>query len=62
MELRSTRSRRPSPQAASGLQYDAPTQTYTYVWKTQKAWRGTCRSFTLRLDDGTQRTVDFKFS
>jgi predicted extracellular nuclease len=46
---------------ASGLQYDAATQTYTYVWKTQRAWSGTCRRFTLKLDDGTVRTADFRF-
>jgi hypothetical protein len=46
---------------ASGLQYAAATQTYTYVWKTQKAWSGTCRRFTLELDDGTLRTADFQF-
>jgi endonuclease/exonuclease/phosphatase family metal-dependent hydrolase len=46
---------------ASGLQYDVATQTYTYVWKTQKAWSGTCRRFTLELDDGTLRTADFQF-
>ena len=47
---------------ASDLQYDVATQTYTYVWKTQKAWSGTCRRFTLRLDDGTVRTADFRFN
>jgi predicted extracellular nuclease len=47
---------------ASGLQYDAATQTYTYVWKTQKGWSGTCRRFTVELDDGTLRTAGFRFS
>jgi hypothetical protein len=27
---------------SSGLTYDAATDRYTYVWKTQKAWAG-CR-------------------
>jgi hypothetical protein len=38
---------------ASSLQYDATTDRYTYVWKTQKAWAGTCRRLVLQLDDGT---------
>jgi predicted extracellular nuclease len=46
---------------ASGLQYDPATETYTYVWKSEKAWKGTCRRFTLKLDDGTQRSADFQF-
>jgi hypothetical protein len=45
----------------SGLQYDAPTATYTYAWKTQKAWTGQCRQFTLTLTDGTSHTVNFQF-
>ena len=28
---------------ASGLQYDAASNQYTYVWKTEKAWAGRCR-------------------
>jgi hypothetical protein len=28
----------------SGVQYDAASDTYTYVWKTDKGWAGTCRS------------------
>ena len=47
---------------ASGLNYSATTQTYTYVWKTERGWSGTCRRFTLRLDDGTARTADFRFN
>ncbi len=26
---------------------------YTYVWKTDKSWSGTCRTFELKLDDGS---------
>jgi hypothetical protein len=47
---------------ASGLQYDPVTGTYTYVWKTVKTWKGTCRQFTLQLDDGTTRTAIFEFN
>ena len=44
-----------------GLQYDASTDTYTYVWKTDKAWAGTCRTFVLTLTDGIEHTADFQF-
>ena len=46
---------------SSSLSYAAGTETYTYVWKTQKAWTGTCRQFTLRLMDGTAHTAIFDF-
>ena len=45
----------------SGLQYDPATNTYTYVWKTQKAWAGTCQVFTLGLNDTSSHTADFEF-
>jgi len=46
----------------SGLQYDPLTNTYTYVWKTQKDWSGQCRTFRITFDDGTYRTADFHFT
>jgi uncharacterized protein len=45
----------------SGLTYDAATDTYTYIWKTQKTWAGTCRELDLTFRDGTFRTADFVF-
>jgi YVTN family beta-propeller protein len=45
----------------SGLQYDASTETYTYVWKTDKAWAGTCQQFILGLNDGSTHTATFQF-
>ncbi|MCP8999642.1 carboxypeptidase-like regulatory domain-containing protein [Pseudarthrobacter sp. RMG13] len=45
----------------SSLSYAASSDTYTYVWKTQKAWAGTCRQFTLGLNDGTTHTALFDF-
>ncbi len=45
----------------SSLSYDSATNTYTYAWKTNKSWAGTCRSFTLRLTDGSNHTALFKF-
>jgi hypothetical protein len=29
----------------SGLSYDAASDRYVYVWKTEKAWAGSCRRF-----------------
>ena len=46
---------------ASSLSYDATTDTYTYVWKTDKSWKGTCRRLTVAFDDGSQHTTDFEF-
>lgn len=46
---------------ASGLKYDADTEQYTFVWKTDRAWAGTCRRLTLRLTDGTWHRTDFFF-
>ncbi|MEU3458004.1 M36 family metallopeptidase, partial [Micromonospora sp. NPDC006766] len=34
---------------------------YTYPWKTDKAWAGTCREFVLTLDNGLQHRAYFKF-
>jgi hypothetical protein len=46
--------------SASGLSYDAASDTYTYVWKTQKGWTG-CRQLVVRFDDGTVERANFKF-
>ncbi len=45
----------------SGLTYDATANQYTYVWKTQKAWAGTCRQLDVTLADGTVHSALFKF-
>jgi hypothetical protein len=45
----------------SGLQYDSTSNTYTYVWKTDKSWSGTCRQLQVTLIDGTTHTADFQF-
>jgi hypothetical protein len=34
---------------------------YTYAWKTDKAWRGTCRRLVVRFADGQERTALFGF-
>ncbi|HEX8501085.1 MAG TPA: immunoglobulin-like domain-containing protein [Pyrinomonadaceae bacterium] len=45
----------------SGLSYDAASGTYTYVWKTEKSWAGTCRQFVIQLTDGTYHRANFQF-
>lgn len=46
---------------ASSLSYDAASNTYTYVWKTQKAWAGTCGTLHVTLIDGSDHTALFRF-
>ncbi len=45
----------------SGLKYEAGSDQYNYVWKTNKAWAGTCRELMLELADGSSRTARFAF-
>jgi CSLREA domain-containing protein len=45
----------------SGLTYDASTDQYTYVWKTNRNWAGTCRQFILRLTDENDHLANFQF-
>ena len=44
----------------SGLSYDCDTDTYTYVWKTAKAWANTCRQLVLKLKHGTVHVAYFQ--
>jgi len=46
----------------STLSYDSVADQYNYVWKTDKAWAGTCRQFVLKLDDGTYHQANFKLT
>lgn len=46
---------------ASSLSYDPATDQYTYVWKTDRGWGNSCRTLTVRFDDGTEHTANFKF-
>jgi hypothetical protein len=46
----------------SGLKYDPVTDTYNYVWKTNKAWANTCRQLIVTLKDGTSHLALFKFT
>jgi hypothetical protein len=45
----------------STLSYDARSDTYMYVWKTQKGWAGTCRRLNVVLSDGSLHTAHFAF-
>jgi len=45
----------------SGLTYDPTTDTYTYVWKTKRPWRNSCRTLLLQLINGLPHTADFRF-
>jgi hypothetical protein len=45
----------------SSLSYDAGSNQYNYVWKTDKAWAGTCRQLIVKLIDGTEQKANFKF-
>jgi hypothetical protein len=46
---------------SSGLSYDASIDQYNYVWKSDKAWAGSCRKLSVTLIDGTVHTANFKF-
>ena len=45
----------------SSLNYDAATDQYIYVWKTNKTWAGSCRQLVVKLIDGTSHVANFKF-
>jgi hypothetical protein len=45
----------------SALAYDPASGRYIYVWKTLKAWAGTCRYLSLQLADGTEHRAAFMF-
>jgi hypothetical protein len=45
----------------SSLSYDAISGHYIYVWKTNTAWSGTCRTLVVKLNDGTYHKANFKF-
>lgn len=38
----------------SGLCYDPTSDQYTYVWKSDKAWAGSCRQLVVTLSEGTE--------
>lgn len=46
---------------SSSLAYDASADQYSYVWKTNKTWAGTCRTLVVKLDDGSYHYANFQF-
>ena len=58
---RPTTCSRPQSAGKSGLTYDPASDTYTYAWKTEKAWAGSCRYLSLQLTDGTEHRAAFQF-
>lgn len=45
---------------ASSLSYDAATGQYSYTWKTNKSWAGSCRLLVIKLADGTEHAALFQ--
>ena len=45
----------------SSLSYDAASDRYNYVWKTENSWKNTCRQLVVKLNDGSTHTSLFKF-
>ena len=46
----------------STLNYDATTEQYVYVWKTDKSWAGQAKRLTVLLADGTIHYARFTFT
>jgi hypothetical protein len=46
---------------SSSLSYDVNADQYSYIWKTDKTWAGTCRTLIIKLSDGTYHRANFKF-
>jgi hypothetical protein len=47
---------------SSSLSYNPATGIYTYVWKTDKSWAGTCRQLNVQFIDGQTYTLNFTFT
>jgi extracellular elastinolytic metalloproteinase len=47
---------------SSRLTYDASTDAYTYVWRTNGSWQGTCRQLTMAFADGSEYTAFLSFT
>ena len=45
-----------------GLTYDTKKGVYTFSWQTSKSWAGTCRTFVVKLADGTYHYAEFSFT
>jgi hypothetical protein len=49
------------PPGSSLLTYKPETDRYTYAWKTETSWAGTCRVLIVKLNDGTTHSAYFQF-
>jgi hypothetical protein len=47
--------------ATSALTYDPLTDVYTYIWKTERSWNGTCRQLSIQFVDGQTYLLNFIF-
>ena len=50
-----------APPGGSDFTYDAATDRYKYVWRTDRSWKGTCRQLVIRLRDGSEKRANFRF-
>lgn len=50
-----------SANSNSGLTYDAGSDQYSFVWKTDKSWTNSCRQLVVKLVDGTVYRANFNF-
>ena len=50
------------PTTGDGLVFSEASGQYSYAWKTEKDWTNTCRTFVLKLADGTYHYVDVTFN
>ncbi|GIH09237.1 hypothetical protein Rhe02_73040 [Rhizocola hellebori] len=46
----------------SSLAYNPITGQYSYVWKTNNDWSGTCRQLVVKLTDGSMHRANFQFN
>ncbi len=49
-----------SSNASGSLSYSGG--AYSYSWSSSSSWKNTCRTLTLRLDDGTSHSLTVKFT
>jgi probable HAF family extracellular repeat protein len=45
---------------ASALVFDQASGQYSYTWRTQRDWAGTCSELVFRFDDGQERSIRFQ--
>jgi len=50
------------PAPFSVLLYDPRTDTYAYVWKTDRSWANSCRQLIVKLVDGSVHRANFQFT